>query len=377
MSVVKTDRSPFFQYDFWVENTRFQGSTKRSDRKGAEKVEAEVRRKALDRIQLGAMEVGSLETLARLWHRLEGSKSTDSRNNLSRVEKLLGSSLVGEKRAGLPPKKMLHELTLADVRKLADARVEEGNAGSTINREIALVQSIIRCAASRGYAVPRLDLSSLKYPENPKLRWFTLEEEHRILAELSPERGRGAHRPILQDQYDLAVFLLDTGARYSEVSKITKDVIDLKRGTATLYRTKVGNEGTLKLTDRLGAVLSRRYSDPALRGPWIFPSRTLSGVSTGKCRGYATSGLRKAIERAGCNEPHLIERFGRATAAHTFRDTFASRLVQAGVSLQEVQLLLGHSSIVQTQKYAHLAPGSPALHAAQVLDSIHAVTNSR
>jgi len=38
------------------------------------------------------------------------------------------------------------------------------------------------------------------------------------------------------------------------------------------------------------------------------------------------------------------------------RHTFASWLVQAGVSLYEVQRLLGHSSPTVTQVYSHLKP---------------------
>ncbi|OGG50399.1 hypothetical protein A2704_05685 [Candidatus Kaiserbacteria bacterium RIFCSPHIGHO2_01_FULL_54_36b] len=41
---------------------------------------------------------------------------------------------------------------------------------------------------------------------------------------------------------------------------------------------------------------------------------------------------------------------------HTFRHTFASRLVTKGVQLNRVQALLGHSSILTTMRYAHLAP---------------------
>ena len=41
---------------------------------------------------------------------------------------------------------------------------------------------------------------------------------------------------------------------------------------------------------------------------------------------------------------------------HSFRHTFASWLVQDGVSLYEVQKLLGHSNIAVTQVYSHLQP---------------------
>ena len=43
---------------------------------------------------------------------------------------------------------------------------------------------------------------------------------------------------------------------------------------------------------------------------------------------------------------------------HAFRDTFASRLVQRGMSLFKTQKLLGHSRSTMTQKYAKLAPGA-------------------
>jgi site-specific recombinase XerD len=41
---------------------------------------------------------------------------------------------------------------------------------------------------------------------------------------------------------------------------------------------------------------------------------------------------------------------------HTLRRTFASRAVMRGVTLKELQELLGHSSLTMTMRYTHPAP---------------------
>src|SRR5207248_5472539 len=46
----------------------------------------------------------------------------------------------------------------------------------------------------------------------------------------------------------------------------------------------------------------------------------------------------------------------RYATFHTLRHTFASWAVMRGVSLKELQELLGHASLTMTMRYAHLAP---------------------
>ena len=167
----------------------------------------------------------------------------------------------------------------------------------------------------------------------------------------------------LQDQHDLVVFLLDTGCRYSEAATITWDCIDTQAWeTINVYRWKVGNEGLLGMTARLRTVLRGRWL--AQEGPYVFGGY---GKTRNQPRGHATRGIMKAYDRAGLNEAHKVERFGRATV-HSLRDTFASRLIQNGLDISKVSRLLGHASLLQTQKYSHLIPSEDAATAATILD---------
>ena len=55
-----------------------------------------------------------------------------------------------------------------------------------------------------------------------------------------------------------------------------------------------------------------------------------------------------ACKKVGIDDFHI----------HDLRHTAASWLVMEGVPLLEVSRLLGHKSITQTERYAHLAPES-------------------
>lgn len=274
--------------------------------------------------------------------------------------------------------------------KWRDEHIKLGYKPSYTNNLCTWLISTYNYGLTRGLDVEAGLKFSLKLKTSHKLRYLLddqidletgemYDEEARLLEQLDPKReingmasydkrsslfaveGERLKQRKLEDQYDLSVFLIDTGCRYSEAASSPRSVVDKDCKYINLYRSKVGNEGQLRVTNRLQPILEKRLRES--NSPFLFPHPS----DPSKSRGYSTKGLYKAFIRAGLNEDHLVERYGRFTA-HSFRHTFASRLAQSGMDLLAISKLLGHTTTQMTQKYAHLIPSVGADRAADVLN---------
>lgn len=192
-------------------------------------------------------------------------------------------------------------------------------------------------------------------PENrkPKLAWYkegkgrvryhSDEEEALILQTL---RLWGKQR-----EADLFVFLWDTGARpYSEATAFAWDQTGGGRGylgnrKVTFDDTKNGIVRTLPLTTRAWEAVQRQPKGQA--GPWTDMDQ---------------HALTRLYDRLRSHIPSLSD-----TVVYTCRHTCASRLAQRGVDIRRVKDWMGHTTIITTMKYAHLAP-EHLLDAAAVLE---------
>jgi len=229
------------------------------------------------------------------------------------------------------------ELKRAKVRAYIANRLGHGVKLSTVRRELRLFSAAINFVRDEyeinlPNPVARLGLPS----EEPRVRWITREEARRLL-----EASRSPQRPHLEVFIRLA---LSTGCRKSELLKLEWERVDLNRRCFLLEarHTKAKKRRTVPLNDSaLGAFRKMRcwQDDYAPQTPFVF------GWERGRIASLKTSWT-NALRRAG------IENF----RIHDLRHTFASWLVMQGVSLYVVKELLGHSSITQTEIYAHLAP---------------------
>jgi integrase len=127
------------------------------------------------------------------------------------------------------------------------------------------------------------------------------------------------------------IVALNTGLRRGELLGLTWERVDLSRGVIRLELTKSGRRREVPMNDD---------SYRALVG--LGPK---AGGRVFKTR-YIQTAYNNAVAAAKLDDVNF----------HTLRHTFASWAVMRGVTLKELQELLGHASLAMTMRYAHLAP---------------------
>lgn len=259
--------------------------------------------------------------------------------------------------------KPLAEFNAWIIEKWRAERLKSGMSASTTNRNITVLRGLFSRAVEWGI-VKEHPLSTVKMLKEPsgKARWLSDEEEQRLRQGLDAreERERAARDSANEwrekRNYDLMPTLsktefvdhlkpmilisINTGVRQGELLKLRWDAVDLDNALLTLHweNTKSGSTRHIPLnTEALETFKNWRKQST---GMLVFPGKDGSPITE--------------IKTAWGNllTDAKIENF----RWHDMRHHFASRLVMAGVDLNTVRELLGHSDLKMTLRYAHLAP---------------------
>ena len=177
---------------------------------------------------------------------------------------------------------------------------------------------------------PASGIKRVKVPE--KLPIFYSDEEFKILID-------AIHK---EDLKDLVIFAVNTGLRQAELINLRFSQINVDNKTLVLdnryHTTKSKKIRTIPLNDKALNIVMKRTSDD--KEDYIF---TLNNEPIKA--DWLVHNFKKFVIKGGLN-PKLN--------FHTLRHTFASNLVQRGVSIYTVSKLLGHADVKTTQIYAHL-----------------------
>jgi integrase len=208
---------------------------------------------------------------------------------------------------------------------------------SSINLTISALKGMFTWGVKHGIIAqnPLRNIELLRIGGGQRLRYLSIEEVEKLLRVAEGTKWK----PVL-------LVALKTGIRRSEVVNLQWADVDLTN-LCLWVKPHPGEDDTknhkarsIPLDNVIRELLEALRAE-APKAKYVFevkPGRKYKPSSV-------AIGVQRIVKRAGLED----------VTFHTFRHTFASHLVMAGVDLATVKELLGHSTIAMTLRYAHLS----------------------
>lgn len=212
-------------------------------------------------------------------------------------------------------------------------------APATVRLELALLSHLFTVAIRQWQAgLLHNPVSSIQRPAPSVCRQRRLEagDEGRLMAAIA-----GYPNPMLGWIVRIAI---ETGMRAGEIGGLCLDQVDLRRRVVTLEATKNGRSRDVPLTQVATRVLTEAIAHPGRpQGcDLVFPGKP---ARDGSIRPYRFSlPWWKLKNRLGLTDLRF----------HDLRHEAISRLVEAGLSDQQVASISGHQSMQMLKRYTHL-----------------------
>jgi len=222
------------------------------------------------------------------------------------------------------------------------------------------------------YGSIRVAFSGIKffYSRTCKRDWETLRVMKLLRAKTLPEvlTIRQVHSIIDACTVQrIALFFWTTysmGLRLEEARNLQVGDIDSARMMVHIHRGKGAKDRYVPLPTSTLTWLRKHWTTHR-HARWLFPAEGRDhGQSATAKSPISTSTVQKAMSKIA-----VELKFAKRVSIHTLRHSYATHLLETGVSLKVIQQYLGHSSLQTTMVYLHLTD-SAETNAREVIESL-------
>jgi len=341
MAVYKQKSSNKWSYKFSWNGVLIRKSTKQTNRRVAETMEA-AHRTALAKGEVGIREKKPVPTLREFAPRFEEAVKTLNAEKPATVSfykeklrRLLDYGPFATARLDTIDEAMIDGYKLH--RATVVSRYKKPLSPASINRELATLRRLLRLAQEWKIIdrVPRIRML-----RGERQREFVLNHKN------EPIYLEACAQPL----QDVALLILDSGVRPGEACRLKwsdvhlEPVINARFGYIHIAGGKSRYaKRNLSLTSRVGEMLRRRKGEATSN--WVFPSET-GGPALGTSLDHQHADVRASLK--------LPEDF----VIHSLRHTMLTRLGEAGADAFTIMRIAGHSSVTVSQRYVHPTPES-------------------
>jgi len=228
---------------------------------------------------------------------------------------------------------MIHEITPKSIEKFKAQRMVEVAPG-TVNRELSFLRTMFNIAVEWGDldSSPMAKVKLLRTPPH-KDRILTRAEIKRLI-DISNSREEGFYGTHLNP---VLVVALNTAMRMSEILKLEWENVYLMKRRIRVGDSKSGRSRDIPMNDLVVEALSVLAQDTK----YVFPSPKTN---------VSLKSVKSSFKRA-CRKAKI-----KGLRFHDLRHTAATVMIEIGVPLLTVSEILGHASVVMTQRYCHPRP---------------------
>ena len=341
MAVFRPDGGKVYRIQFRLNNRTYVKSAKTTDKRIAERMEAAWKSQIHGQQYLGEREEITVRQIIEnlLTASLAPTTLKTARNFLSVFQRYINIDV----NASAFDERELH--------RYREVRLKDGSKESSIRAHMLTFSSAWGRVNPKIYNIPDLSLPKFSQ-QKQKTDYLSEEDEGRLLSYLLTRKPHASGTGEWQyEMHDAIVMLLDTGARYNEIARLEWNNVDLKRKTIELWRGKTRTASLVSMTDRVHQVLQRR-SEIKNHEQWVFTNWDRTSHRTDN-----TTYINQLMQSV--DVPYTV---------HILRHTFATKMLKAGMTLNDVRVLLGHSSIQTTLRYGHLEASDASPKAVAILN---------